>query len=304
MNAPSPWVVMRRVAGGVLVGHVAVGNAVAGLVQSRAEAPMQSYTAAVLGAAGECVHGGNGAGVVCAALEGAAAAHGLVPALLSAAATAEAAVEALRGLPAQQRPRAATLLVADAQGALLVEMGREGTSSTPVQPRDGDQSTTPALCRRLREAEPTPREGAAPVSGLAALLVPGEAPRLHFALGPPSCAVFIRHWPGMELVPGESAGPEGAPLARLAAAVAQATGSDPELRERARQRLDRAEAEALAEGEAAEAMAARMDADTDDRGAAVRRLVAQSYAAELARQALEELAVPARPRGSGPGTGL
>jgi hypothetical protein len=98
----------------------------------------------------------------------------------------------------------------------------------------------------------------------------------------------------MELIPEVSASPEGAPLARLAAAVAQATSTDAELRHAARVRLDRAEAEALREGEAAERMAALMDGHTDDRGAAVRRLVAQSHAAELAGAALQELAVPAR----------
>jgi hypothetical protein len=105
----------------------------------------------------------------------------------------------------------------------------------------------------------------------------------------------------MELVPELVASPEGAPLARLAAAVAQTTASDAELRRHARRRLDEAEAAALREGAEAERMAALMDGHTDDRGAAVRRLVAQAHAAELARRALEELAVPAPPgAGSGP----
>jgi hypothetical protein len=250
------------------------------------------------------VHGGNAAGVVCAALDGGAATHGLLTAVLAEAASAPGAVEVVRGLRVEQRPHAATLLVADASEAIHLAVDPGGITSSAIEAQEGGVAGVSELCVRVRRVEPKPREGATPAAGLVALLVPGEEPRLHLALGPPSCAVFIRHWPGMELVPDESAGPEGAPLARLAAAVAQATGTDAELRQRARERLDRAEAEALREGEAAEAMAARMDADTDDRGAAVRRLVAQSHAVELARQALEELAVPARPTGPGPGPAL
>jgi len=162
---------------------------------------------------------------------------------------------------------------------------------------EGVAATLAAVLAAIRRAEPPPQPGATPAAGLIALLPRDDSPALHVALGPPSCAVFIRYWPGMELVPEVSASPEGARLARLAAAVAQTTSTDPELRRAARERLDRAEAESLHEGEAADRMAALMDEHTDDRGAAVRRLVAQSYAAELARRALEELAVPAPPGG-------
>jgi len=302
-SAPSPFVVLRGAAG-LLVGHVAVGNGVAGLVQRRGEDPGLSYTAAVLGG-GEAVHGGNAAGLVCAALDGGG--HGAVAQVLERAHTVAEAVALLRGAPPPAAPgRGLALLLADPLTQVVVELAGEGG----VNEREADAEGVPegaapveALIARLRELEPEPREGAVAVAALAAELGPGAEPRLHLALGPPCCAVFARHWPGVELVADESATPEGAPLARLAAAVAQATATDPELRAAARHRLDAAEAEALREGEAAERMAAHMDAQTDDRGAAVRRLVAQSHAAELARRALEELAVPAPP-GSRPGPGL
>lgn len=301
--ATTPVVVMRAESGGLLVGHVAVGSSVAGLVQRREGDPQQSYTATVLGGAGGAVHGGNAAGLVCAALDAGAVAQGLVVRVLTRAVSAEQAAR----LVAEEQSVAGTvaLLVADARQAVCITVDGAGANVRDVE-TDGAVSLAAGavgavteLVAAMRTLEPLPDIHQAPVAGMAALLVPGEPPRLHLALGPPSCAVFIRHWPGMELGPDESATPEGAPLARLAVAVAQATSNDPELRSLARARLDRAEAEALREGEAAESMAARMDGDTDDRGAAVRRLVAQSYAAELARRALEELAVPAtRPGGS------
>jgi hypothetical protein len=298
MSAARSPVVVLRGASGTALGHVAVGNGVAGLVQQRAAGDAGlSYTAAVLGS-GDAVHGGNAAGLVCAALGDAA--HGLVRRVLE---SAHGVDEARAVLADAQSP--VSLLVADADGALILDVAPGGgtvVAARQVEAGDGPGSVE-SLLARLRALEPAPREGAVPAAALAALLTPGEPPRLWSALGPPGCAVFIRHWPGMELVAEESAGPEGAPLARLAVAVAQATSTDSGLRRHARKRLDRAEAEALREGEAAEAMAARMDADTDDRGAAVRRLVAQAHAVELARRALEELAVPAPP-GSLPGPRL
>lgn len=299
----SPFVVLRSGAG-LMVGHLAVGNGVAGLVQRRPDDPALSYTVAALGR-GEAVHGGNAAGLVCASLG--AGGHAAVAQVLERAHTVDEAVTVLRGaLPPAAPGGGLALLLADPRTYAEVELTGDGV----VEMREAHAEDVPegagaieALIARLRALEPEPQEGAVAVAALAAALAPTTEPRLHFALGPPCCAVFIRHWPGMELVPDESAAPEGAPLARLAAAVAQATGTDAELRQAARRRLDAAEAEALREGEAAERMAARMDAGTDDRGAAVRRLVAQSHAAELARRALEELAVPAPP-GSRPGPGL
>jgi hypothetical protein len=302
MSAP-PHVVLLRGPQGLLIGHIAVGNAVAGLVQARAEDPALSYTATVLGS-GEPVHGGNGAGLVCAALD--VGGQRLVRAVLQSARSVQDATAALREAASSARAGSAAVLVADAREAAVLTVGEGGAEVQPLAAEHAGVQGLPALgelIARLRQAEPDPEEGSTPAAGLAALLTPDEPPRLHVALGPPSCSVFIRHWPGMELVPEETAGPEGAPLARLAAAVAQTTATDPDLRRAARRRLDRAEQEALLEGEAAEQMAARMDADTDDRGAAVRRLVAQSHAAELVRQALEELAVPAPP-GSKPGPRL
>jgi hypothetical protein len=287
--ASAPFVLLRAGAR-LLVGHVAVGNGVAGLVQRRGDDPLLSYTAAVLGAADEAVHGGNASGLVCASLE--VGGHPLVGALLAAAHGVDEAVEWARS---EEPGRSGRLLLADAGAAVVVTVGGE---LGEVLAEEADGGGLAALIARLRAAEPPPREGAIPAAGLAAVLAPDEPPRLHIALGPPCCAVFIRYWPGMEVTPEVSASPEGSTLARLAAAVAQTTATDADLRGAARERLDAAEAEALAEGEAAEHMAALMDGHTDDRGAAVRRLVAQSYAAERAREALEELAVPAP--GGGP----
>jgi phosphoribosyl-ATP pyrophosphohydrolase len=277
-----------------MVGHIVVGNGVAGLIQRRADDPARSYTAAVLDS-GEPAHGANAGGLVCAVLHGATG-HGLVAAVLEGA---DSAGEVAALLEAQPQPmaRPVTLLCADEDDVLTLTVGPEGVEVTTAAVEDDADADLPALLASLRAAEPSPQPGATPAAGLAVLLGRGEPPALHVALGPPSCSVFIRYWPGMELTPEVSAAPEGAPLARLAAAVAQTTGTDPELRRAARDRLDRAEAEALREGREAERMAALMDEHTDDRGAAVRRLVAQAHAAELARHALEELAVPAPIRG-------
>jgi hypothetical protein len=319
----APVVVLRR-AGRVLVGHVAVGNGVAGVAQRRCEDPARSYTDVVVGA-GAPVHGSSGAGLVCIALD--AGGQVLVPRALEGAGRAQdvpaALNEAGRGRR-DVRVHPGALLAVDGSGAIVVEVGEDGSvaardaevaevaevadvaevsADRPIATDDPSAALLQLLFSRLRQVEPKPQEGAAPVAGLAAVLTADQPPSLHIALGPPSCSVFVRHWPGLEVGPDEAATPEGAPLARLAAAVAQTTGTDPELRRTARQRLDRAEAEALREGEAAERMAIRMDAATDDWGAAVRRLVAQSYAVGLAKQALEELAVPAPP-GSKPGPRL
>jgi hypothetical protein len=283
----SPLLVLRD-GSSLLVGHIAVGNGIAGLVQRREDAGTQAYTATVLGS-GEPVHGGNAAGLVCAALD--AGGHPLVRALLERAEDVEGALGILQGLsPAERLP--GRLLLADASRAVVST--EDGTDE--LDPPAGTEIT--ALIASLRTDEPTPHEGAIPAAALAAVLSPDEPVKLHIALGPPSCSVFLRLWPGFEVTPEVSATPEGAPLAREAAAVAHLTATDPALRRQARQRLDRAEAETLHEGDQAERMAALMDAHTDDRGAAVRRLVAQSYAAEIAQQALTELAVPAPPPGA------
>lgn len=287
----APFVVLRG-DGSLLVGHVAVGNAVAGLVQRRSDDPECSYTATALGG-GEAVHGANEAGLACAALDHPG--HPLVARLLGGADGVAEAVAMLRALQGELS-RPVSLLLADASGAVAVSAGPGGVDVTEA-PSGRGPAALPGLLDALRAAEPVPEVGATPAAGMAVELRPGVPPALHLALGPPSCSVFLRCWPGMELVPELSASGEGAPLARLAAAVAQATSTDADLRQAARRRLDRAEAEVLAEGESAERMAALMDGDTDDRGAAVRRLVGQSHAAELVRAALEELAVPAPPRG-------
>ncbi|HXA30454.1 MAG TPA: hypothetical protein VN193_17100 [Candidatus Angelobacter sp.] len=288
---PSPFVVLRG-DGCLLVAHIAVGNGVAGLVQRRAEVADCSYTATSL--LGEPVHGANAAGLVCAVLDHPG--HPLVTGLLGGCDGVGEAVAMLGTLaPGPSRPVA--LLLAD-HGQAVVARLRGGYAAVEAAGAiEAPGATLDTLIAAVRAAEPAPRPGATPAAGLAAVLRRDAPPGLHVALGPPSCSVFVRYWPGMELTPEVSAAPEGAALARLAAAVAQTTSTDAELRRGARARLDRAEAEALAEGEAAERMAALMDEHTDDRGAAVRRLVAQSYAAGLARQALEELAVPAPPRG-------
>jgi hypothetical protein len=288
---PSP-IVRRRGAEGLLLGHIAMGSGVAGAVQQRGTEGALSWTATVLGS-GEPVHGANDAGVVCAALD--RGGHVLVRWLLERADSVAAAAALLAGgVPNQDPLPRVILLVADAGGVMVADLTGEGEPEIePLAPEPGEPELSNAI-PTLRGREPAPEEGRVPAAGLVAVLERGRPPELYLALGPPCCGVFIRHWPGIELVPDETATPEGAPLARLAAAVADATTAQPDLRAAARARLDRAEAEALAEGEAAERMAARMDADTDDRGAAVRRLVAQAHAAELARAALEEVAVPGR----------
>ena len=291
MSATDP-VALLRGEGRLLVGHLAIGNGVAGLIQRRAVDPSRSFTATVLGS-GEPVHGANGAGLVCAVLD--VAGHALVSAVLEGADSAVEAEAMLRALPPAPGPSVLLLLV-DAEMALLARAGAGGVEvQTAEVGQAPDGAGIASLVAAVRDAEPPPQPGATPAAALAAVLTRDAPPAFHVALGPPGCSVFIRYWPGMELTPEVSASPEGAALARLAAAVAQTTATDPELRRKARDRLDRAEAEALREGEEAERMAALMDAHTDDRGAAVRRLVAQSHAAELARQALEELAVPAPP---------
>jgi hypothetical protein len=286
MSAISPLVVLRG-EGRVLIGHLAVGNGIAGLVQRRESADAQAYTATVLGT-GEPVHGGNAAGLVFAALDGGG--HPLVRVLLERAESFDTAIRVLQGLTVAER-LPGRLLLADAAHAAVVSE----TAVEEFEASAGNGALT-TLIASIRALEPPPHEGAIPAAALAAVLTPDEPPQIHVALGPPCCSVFIRLWPGFELIPELSATPAGAPLAREAAAVAQLTSTDPALRRAARLRLDRAEAEALQEGEQAERMAARMDADTDDRGAAVRRVVAQSYAAGIAQQALDELVVPAPAR--------
>jgi len=293
-------ILLFRAGGRLHVGHVAVGNGVAGLIQRRADDPDCSFTATSL-AAGDAVHGANAGGLVCAAVDHPG--HPLVAAVLGGADGAEEAAAMLRVLPGEVS-RSVSLLLADAETALVATVqpgGQVEVHGAAVE--DRGEAGLAELLTAVRAVEPEPEPGATPAAALAAVLERDCSPALHVALGPPGCAVFLRLFPGMELVPDLAAAPEGTPLARLAAAVAQTTSTDVELRRRARERLDRAEREALREGEEAERMAALMDSHTDDRGAMMRRMVGQAHAAELARLALEELAVPA-PRGGGGGPRL
>src|SRR5258708_22002673 len=141
--ASAPFVPLRARAR-LLVGHVAVGSGVAGLVQRRGDDPLLSYTATVLGAADEAVHGGNASGLVCASLE--VGGHPLVRRLLAAAHGVEEAVEWVRS---QEVGRPGRLLLADAGAALVVTLGGE-VEDASAEEANGELAE---LIARLRAAE-------------------------------------------------------------------------------------------------------------------------------------------------------
>ena len=116
---------------------------------------------------------------------------------------------------------------------------------------------------------------------IAARITAGGATIL-IALGPTRTAIPIRHWPGIDVVPQTSR------LAAGAAQLAALASSDGNAR-----RIDALVADlraaALHEGEEAERLAAMMDRDGDDRGAEVRRGVAQYFAFQLAVDGADSL---------------
>jgi hypothetical protein len=126
------------------------------------------------------------------------------------------------------------------------------------------------------------------MSALVVSLAPERPPTILLSAGPPCCGVFLRYWPGVEVSPDVAAdGPRGPRVARLVRQLGDAVLADPERLVEVRPALDRVEAEALSEGEAADRMATTMDRDGDDRGAEVRRAVAHGYSLELVLAALE-----------------
>jgi hypothetical protein len=114
-------------------------------------------------------------------------------------------------------------------------------------------------------------------------------PAVWLGLGPPSCSVAVRCWPGIVHGPdaaGEDPAPAPLALATDAFCAGVAAGRIPPARVEAA--LAAAQGTAVAEGLLAERQARLMDAAGDDRGAAVRRLVAQAFAVDVALEALRE----------------
>ena len=108
-------------------------------------------------------------------------------------------------------------------------------------------------------------------------------PEVLICLGPPRCGVAIRYWPGIDVAP------QTAELGDLASRLAAAVDTRPQVRADVDRALAAVRAAVLREGQEAERLAAIMDGDGDDRGAEVRRGVAQFHSLELARDALRDL---------------
>lgn len=144
------------------------------------------------------------------------------------------------------------------------------------------------------------RAGTPASAGVGSVLVvaarPGDDLQAWIALGPLVAAIPVPCWPGHPQT-AEAAGTGSRParLAEVAAAVAGAVAGGRLSREEAADALGPARAAALLEGLEAERQARIMDAAGDDRGGAVRRIVAQAFAVGAAVAALEALLAAAGP---------
>ena len=225
-------------------------------------------------------HGVNRCGllVACAAA-GPVARAGLAGAVLARAAGVEEAVELLSSaVAALDGPDRVWL--AGPGGGLRLELdgGRVRRHPLPPPPPAQDEGLD-----RLRAALRRRSTGGT-VSAIAARL-DAAGPTLLVCLGPPTCGVFVRQWPGIPPPPPLTGGGDTPPpLGSLAAAIAAVPARDG-----IAAGLAAAEAETLAEGDEAERMARIMDTAGDDHGAEVRRALAQAYAADLAASAVERL---------------
>lgn len=181
--------------------------------------------------------------------------------------------------------------------AVAVGVAASGLDGARADPQDrteqiafnagaGDVGTTLDEARsRLAALDPA----ATARSWLVALGDPGSPLEVWIALGPPACSVLVRCWPGLVQGPdaaGEDRAPAALALATDAFCGAVAAGRIPAARVDAI--LAAAQGTAIAEGLLAERHARLMDAAGDDRGGAVRRLVAQAYAVDVALAAFRE----------------
>jgi hypothetical protein len=185
---------------------------------------------------------------------------------------------------------AARVAVGAGAAAFDGHSGSEQPAAESVElPPPGDGGLAAALHEARARLEGLP--GAAEArSTLVAIVIPGEPIATWLGLGPPVSTVLARCWPGIIQGP-DASGVEGAaaPLALAAEAAAAAVAEGRVAPDELASALDRARALAVEEGILAERHARLMDAAGDDRGAAVRRLVAQAYAVDAALTALREV---------------
>jgi hypothetical protein len=182
---------------------------------------------------------------------------------------------------------AARVAVGAGAAALDGRSGGEQPAAEPLElppPADGSLAATLEEARARLEGLPGAAEAR---STLVAIVVPGEPIATWLGLGPPLSTVLARCWPGIIQGP-DASGVDGAsaPLAMAAEAAAAAVAEGRVAADALAAALDKARALAVEEGILAERHARLMDAAGDDRGAAVRRLVAQAYAVDAALGAL------------------
>ncbi|HEX6492930.1 MAG TPA: hypothetical protein VF112_05430 [Candidatus Dormibacteraeota bacterium] len=295
MTEPGDAVVLGGAPGAVLAGHVAGGGGPAQVAVLRtgglalfggwAGSPAGWWSSPALADAGPplqdaagCAtaagvhHGVNRRGlfVACAAA-GPMARAGLAGAVLARAGGVEQAL-ALISAAAPGLDGPGRIWLADPGAAARVDAGPDGVhvDGEPLPESAGADLGDVRAGLRTRAPD-------AAISAIAARLDP-EGPTLLVCLGPPGSGVFVRQWTGLPPPPPLTAA-DGPPLLGSLAAALAAADAAPD--------LAAVEAVALAEGDDAERLARIMDAAGDDHGAEVRRVLAQSYAAGLAVEALE-----------------
>jgi hypothetical protein len=254
--------------------------------------------------AGRLAHGVSHAGLVVAldADPDAPGLNGVVQRVLDSASDAAGARELLLGewgRASIEPPRPVVSVLSGDEG-WRVELGRGGPPARQLTP--GAPATGSAFSYTLWRGPRTPGEVEArlrrsrPGGTLydRSLLIAGHAPggplTVLLGLGSAISAIPLRVWPGH--IVGPPAGAVEAATSRLgglAEAVDTLVTRGTLTEAAVREALGAAGAAALAEGDDAERQAQLMDSHGDDAGAAVRRLVAQTYAGGLAEAALRAL---------------
>ena len=197
-----------------------------------------------------------------------------------AAAAALAAAE----LREARLPGASIHVAAAGRAVSLTLAGRDiRVDDTTASLRTVTAAWPRSILDRVSSDAAAPRPGRAPVVGALATRLGPARPEVLICLGPPQYGVAIRYWPGIDVAP------QTAELGDLAARLAEAVHARPPVQVDVDRALVTVRAAVLEEGNEAARLAAIMDRDGDDRGAEVRRGVAQFHALELALDALRDL---------------
>jgi hypothetical protein len=283
-------------------GDVAAAHAVYGDGVSRVVSRPAFVGAALVGSRG-VAHGVNASGLLAGGVGSDAEANDFAATVVHDLLEQATSLDDARALASERLAGIAPLQVELwlAQGDGAITLSATGDIDTRTDPHAEEHAAgMDALLSAVRQHGPggpgggdaswcRHGTGARTVSVVAARLGAVRPSATLLSPGPPCCGVFVRYWPGVEVGPDAGGTTTQPPrVAQLTSELGAIVAADPSRLAAVRRGLATAEVAALAEGAAAERMASLMDGDGDDRGAEVRRVVAQVYALDIALRAIGE----------------